>query len=82
MKKVTLQVQETLKYTREIEIEIPDEMTEEELQEHLNLMEKDEYLADAVYVLKDEGITVLQYDDDLSSPDSGEVEVTDFEFKD
>jgi hypothetical protein len=82
MKKVTIEVQETLKYNREIECEIPDEMTETELDSLLGKMERDEFLGDAIYVLKRAGIEVGEYDEDLDSPSYGEVEVLEFNFKD
>lgn len=81
MKKVTVEVMETLKYKREIEIEVPDEMTEQQLEFLFSKMERDEFLIDAVYVLKEAGIKVGRYDDDLDSPDYGEVEVIEFNFE-
>jgi hypothetical protein len=82
MKKVTIQVQETLKYDREIEVEIPDEMTETEFDRLCVAMERVDSLSDALYVLKRNGIKVGQYDEDMNSPDFGEVEVLEFVFED
>jgi hypothetical protein len=78
MKTVKIEVKETLEYTREIELELPDEMTKETFQNLCTKMENDEFLGDAIYVLKRAGIVVGAYDTDLDSPDSGEVEVVEF----
>ncbi|OAS19277.1 hypothetical protein [Paenibacillus oryzisoli] len=78
MKKVTLEVEEILKYTREIEIHVPDDMSEDVLEILMNRMESKESLDDALRVLKKADIKISEYDDSLDSPDSMEVEVLQF----
>ncbi|WP_240416706.1 hypothetical protein [Paenibacillus periandrae] len=78
MKKVTMNVKEKLTYTREIEVQIPDEMTEEQFEALCIKMERSEDLDSALHVLEKIGIIIGPYDKDMNSPDDGEVEVFEF----
>jgi hypothetical protein len=80
MKKVKLNVLETLKYQREIEIAIPDDMTEGELNEILNRAQRGSDLDEFLHRLEGNGISFGVYDDDLSSPYGMEVECDDYTF--
>jgi hypothetical protein len=40
MKKVTLTIRETIEYQRNIIVEIPDDMSEDEFEEHLDIIEE------------------------------------------
>ncbi|OMF32345.1 hypothetical protein [Paenibacillus peoriae] len=81
MKKVLLTVMETLKYEREIEVEIPDEMTDEQLNRALSKAEQhfggvDEF----IYALKPHGITNPKgFDQSTDSPEYMEAECTDYD---
>lgn len=83
MKKVKLTIEETLKYEREVVILVPDEMDEQELQEELSSAERKSGFDGAsgiVHELWRQGIDNPDgFDQDLSSPDSIEAGVIDFE---
>lgn len=78
MKKVTMEIVETLKFRREITLEIPDEMTEEELEKLCVKMERNDHISDAIHDLKEAGAQVNDYDTDYDSPEFGDVEVAEF----
>ncbi|MCC3380714.1 hypothetical protein ACFQ5D_10820 [Paenibacillus farraposensis] len=81
MKKVLLTVMETLKYEREIVVEIPDEMTDEQLEKALNKAEQNfGGVSDFLYDLKPYGITNSSgFDESTDSPADMEAECTDYE---
>jgi hypothetical protein len=83
MKKVILEVAETLVYRREIEVEVPDEWNEDHLEHLLNKAQREEFLDDFMHVLKKNGVDISNgWDDSLDSPDSCEVECDGFEILD
>lgn len=83
MKKVTLKVDEILKYTREVVIEVPDDMTEEDLN---NALDEAQRRADCVedfvsrLTRNSEIVAKEPWDDSTDSPDSVEVECDDYEW--
>lgn len=83
MKTVKLSLEETLKYRREIVIEVPDSMTEKELEQLLNeTTRKSEQSADVPYDIKkiNPEVVITEFpDSDLDSPDRMEVEINDWE---
>jgi hypothetical protein len=78
MKKVKLNVLETLKYQREIEVKIPDDMSEDELNRILDRAQRGTNLDEFLHRLESNDITFGVYDDDLSSPYDSEVECDDY----
>jgi len=84
VKKVKLKIEERLTYRREVIVKIPESMDESELNKALNLSErKSEFIDDLIHYLGDFGIECPDgYDDDLSSPDTGEVECYEYSFLD
>ena len=82
MKKVQLTIEERLVYSREIVIEVPDEMSESELERALNKAERGEFIDEFLMNLRQHDIDVSNssYDDDMSSPERGEVECTEYDF--
>lgn len=82
MKKVTLYVQETLKYTRDVVVEVPDNMTDGQLEYLLDKVQsRAESVDDAVYALRDRGINLCEpYDTDLDSPSHCEIEIDDYQW--
>lgn len=80
MKKIKLEIEETLIYQRSMLIEVPDDFSEEALEDILDEAEKTASSGqDVSYVLekfKGEGVKVLDHaDDDLSSPYKAEIEI-------
>lgn len=86
MKKVKLTIEETLKYEREVIIEVPDEMTNGEIESELDYAERNagrDGLDGIVYTLRRRGMENPDgFDQDLSSPDSVEAEILDYEVMD
>jgi predicted nucleotidyltransferase len=86
MKKVRLNIQETLKYQREMVIEIPDDMSESTLNGFLDRAQRKAQAAiDISYILEDfsdEINTVEQPDESTDSPWDTEIEIDDFDFID
>lgn len=81
MAKVKLEVEETLKYRREIIVEVPDEMDDGDLEQALNMAQKHDNLQDFMLELEDHGIEAPDgYDDDLSSPSDMDVECDGYDF--
>lgn len=86
MRKVKLMVTETLKYEREIIVEVPDDVCETKLEGLLDVADRAGY-ADGVdgfvRALERRGVQNPDgYDTDLSSPSSYEAECDDYEFLD
>jgi hypothetical protein len=83
MKKVKLTIEETLKYEREVIIEIPDEMTNGEIESELDYAERNggrEGIEGIVYSLRRRGMENPDgFDMDTSSPDSIDAEILDYE---
>lgn len=86
MKKVKLTIEETLKYEREVIIEVPDEMTNSEIESELDYAERNggrEGAEGIVYSLRRRGMENPDgFDQDLYSPDSSEAEILDYEIID
>ncbi|ELK38792.1 hypothetical protein D478_27846 [Brevibacillus agri BAB-2500] len=81
MKQVILNVTETLRYTREVKVEIPEQMTESELNNALDAAQRGEYMSEFVYVLERKGLKLIEpVDEDMSSPDWSEIECDDYKF--
>lgn len=80
MKKVLLSVEEKLIYHREIEVSIPNEMSESEFESVLDRAQSGEMLDDFLHTLKRSGIKIGSYDDNLSSPWSSEIECDGYDF--
>lgn len=80
MRKIIVQIEETLKYQREIEFTVPDGMDDSEIEDILEESTSgDTYLGDLIYILKRKGLQNENgYDDSLDSPISTEIEVWDF----
>lgn len=84
MKKVELTINETLKYERKMEIEIPDKMTEDELNQLLNNVESKhpEGASDVSIIIQrlNKDIKITSYSSETyQSPYSSDVEIEDFE---
>lgn len=83
MKKVRLEVEETLSYRREIDVLVNDDMDEDELENILSKSERSaESLDEFIWNLRDYGVTCDGYDDSLDSPDSVEIECDQYDFID
>lgn len=82
MRRVTLSIEEKLVYRREIDVLIPDEWDEADLEDVLERAERsNDMLSDFMYDLKKAGVDISEgWDDSLDSPDSGDVECDDYEF--
>lgn len=82
MKHATIVVQEKFTYTREIEIEVPDEMSERDFERLLTYVEqRSQSAGDLVHELRRRGIEQNEpWDDDMRSPDEVEVECTEYDF--
>ncbi|KKO51115.1 hypothetical protein [Paenibacillus sp. DMB20] len=84
--KVKLMITETLKYDREVIVEVPAHMTERDIEEALNKAERNygfDGVDGIVHALKRQGITCPDgFDQDLSSPNSVEAECYDYEVYD
>ena len=84
MKKVTLIIKETLVYDRHVEVEIPDDMDEKSLNKALDIAQ---HMMDGVdemiHKLEKYGIKQTQpYDTSMNSPDSVEIECSEYDFVD
>lgn len=81
MKKVKLVVRETLKYNREIIVEVPDDMTDAQIENALNEAEREWGGVDEfVHALRKHGIQNPDgFNSDLDSPDDVESECEDYE---
>lgn len=83
MAKFVLNLTETVKYSREIEIEMSDELTEDDLEVILEDIERgyiytfDDYANE----LTQRDIKVIDYDDSYDSPTDVEIECDDYEIK-
>ncbi|MDP4087360.1 MAG: hypothetical protein Q8934_22610 [Bacillota bacterium] len=84
MRKVRLSIQETLKYQRDMIIEIPDDMSESTLNSFLDKAQRKAQAAiDVGYILEDfnDEINVIeQPDESTDSPCDTEIEIDDFDF--
>lgn len=81
MKIATLRIKDVFTYEREVNIGLPDAMTEEELQAALNRAERGaENSDDILHSLKRSGITHEPYSRDFESPDDSEAECVDYDF--
>ncbi|TRY23656.1 hypothetical protein FOI68_20530 [Brevibacillus sp. LEMMJ03] len=81
MKQVILKVTETLSYGREVKVEIPDEMTEAELNNVLDAAQREEFMSDFIYFLERKGLKLIgPVDEDMDSPDHAEIECDEYEF--
>ncbi|MGG3873207.1 hypothetical protein [Brevibacillus laterosporus] len=80
MRKVRLTIEETLRYTRDMVIEIPDDMGVKGLGNLLNRTENNADSAeDFQEILKQQGVNVLKGPDSfMDSPDRQEVECVDY----
>jgi hypothetical protein len=86
MKKVKLSIQETLKYKRDMTIEIPDDMSEDKLNKFLDVAQRKAQAAiDITYILEDlsNEINVIDNpDESTDSPWDSEIEIDDFNYID
>lgn len=86
MKKVKLLITETLKYNREVIVEVPDLMEKSDIEDALDNAERNagfEGVDGFVHTLKKQGITNPDgVDKDLESPNSVEAECYDYKFLD
>jgi hypothetical protein len=86
MKKVRVSIQEILRYQRSMVIEIPDDMSEDKLNNILDKAQrKAQQAVDVMYIVEDlsDDINVLEVpDEDMSSPWDSEVEIDDFDYID
>jgi predicted nucleotidyltransferase len=84
MKKVRISIQETLKFQREMVIEIPDDMPEDKLNNFLDKAQKKAQSAiDVSYILEDfsDEINVIENpDESCDSPWDSEIEIDDFDY--
>lgn len=82
MKKYKLSIEETLKYNREMIIEVPDEMSESEFNKILDKVQRKTESADDIsYALEKLNIEVIQdVDSDLSSPSYQEIEIEEYDY--
>jgi hypothetical protein len=81
MRKAKIEVEEKLVYRRTIYVNVPDDMSDSEIERILTRAEKEEFLSDFMYVLDANGIVAPDgFDDDLSSPWDSEVECLEYEF--
>ncbi|MEC1177639.1 hypothetical protein P9B03_04010 [Metasolibacillus meyeri] len=83
MKKVTIEFIETLSYNREIIIEVPNDVTERELDKFLNAVERGaDYAGDVPFLLAKhiQGAVIVDPPcEDLDSPDRSEIEFQSFD---
>jgi hypothetical protein len=79
MKKYAITVTETLEYTRNLTVEVPDELDDETFNELLDDVEgRVEGASEIPYVLARRGIkTIDNPSNDFSSPRSSEIEIDD-----
>lgn len=85
MKTVTLFLEETLKYKREVVIRVPDSVTEKEVEQLINKAMMDtEKSTDVPYAIKkiNPGIVVTKLPSkELDSPDAMEVDIKDWDIR-
>jgi hypothetical protein len=85
MKIATISIKEELKYEREITIQIPDDMDEEDLNKILDKVErKTDCLGDLSYNLKKENSDfkiIEECDDSMNNPYSSSIELDDMVIK-
>lgn len=75
MKKVRLDIEERVTYRRQVEIILPERMSESQLEQVLDSAEGSaDFQDDYISFLNRCGITVTGYDSSYGSPDRGEVE--------
>ncbi len=82
MKKYRIELSEQLTYRREFVIEVPDDVTDGELDHALDRAQHEEFAEDTSYKVVQTilGSKIVEYvDNSLSSPLSGEVEIDSFE---
>lgn len=78
MKKIKLEIEETLRYDRSMIIEVPESISEDELDTILDRAERAFGSQDVSNILSRAGIKVLnEPDSDPSSPKTVELEITD-----
>lgn len=81
--KARLSITEKLSYTRIVDVELPEEMTEAELEDLLEDADRSFFIqsaSDYIRKLQDSGIRPLDcVDDSLDSPDDVEVECETYE---
>lgn len=83
MKKVRLEFEEKLTYRREVDLFVPDDMDEDELEDVLSIAESGaDDLGDFIWKLQGYGITCDEYDESLDSPYSVEIECDQYDFID
>lgn len=82
MRKVILKITETLKYQREVPVEVPDFLSENDLNHALDHAQRSaESIDDMVIELRRYGINqTASYDRDLDSPWDVEIECDDYEW--
>jgi hypothetical protein len=84
MKKVKLNIQETLKYQREMIIEVPDDMTDGKLNQYLDIAQRKSQAAiDIGYILEDldDEINIIENpDEDMDSPWDSDIMIDDFDY--
>jgi hypothetical protein len=84
MKKVKISIQEILRYERKAIIEIPNDMSEDELNNIFNIAQRRADSAeDITYIIDalDDDIRILEHPDgDLSSPWDSEIEIDEFDY--
>lgn len=82
MAKAKIWIEERLRYNREIDVEIPDEMTDRELEDLFDECERyrADNVDDVVRFLGKNGIKLIgQVDNDMDCPDSMSVEITEYD---
>lgn len=82
MAKAKIWIEERLRYNREIDVEIPDEMTYRELEDLFDECERyrADNVDDVVRFLGKNGIKLIgQVDNDMDCPDSMSVEITEYD---
>lgn len=83
MKKAKIVVDEKLTFRRDIEVLIPNNISDVEMETILNEAEREGSLSDFMRILMKYGIECPDgYDDDFSSPWDLEVECEEFDFMD
>jgi hypothetical protein len=80
VKKLELSIEEKLRYTRHMTIEIDPNMSEDRLNDILDhVQKKAEFPDDMSILLERQGIKVLKdVDSDTDSPDDCEIEILDY----
>jgi hypothetical protein len=84
MKKVRLSIEETLRFQRQMIIEIPDDMTEDKLNNILDKAQrKAQSSSDLPFIIEDlnDQISVFQApDENIDSPWDTDIEIDDFDY--